>query len=281
MKQEHKAQVGGGWGARLANGYAYACAAICTLMGLLLLYGTFGEGRRMRQLLASPDALLGVSNHTVLVVAGVLHLVFGGYLLVTMDPLARGAMTGWAGLNYMIYRIGMASMGVTAPFPFLRAVAQNVGVAPRALDRAWWWVIVFYLAGACVLLMGEWCRWRRSMKKSFAERWREYRDTPTELVTAGQEKAGIGQAAPVSEAVQGDFKFTCPVCGQHIRCEMGYVGRQVHCPGCKKSVTVRKPDNLKMSCYFCQGHIEFPAHAIGQKLKCPHCNMDIGLKEPA
>jgi hypothetical protein len=293
MNHQLKVKSGSGWAVRLADGYAYTSAALCAAMGLLMIYGTSSEGPRMRQLLASSDAVLRVSNHTLLIVVGIIHLMLSVFLIVKRDPISCGAMTGWAGLNYLVYRVGMVSMGVAAPFSCVQAVAQNAGVAPATLDVWWRLVTLFYLTGACVILACEWRRWRRAKSKAFVERWREYRETPTVWVTTTQpeksvpgEKAATNSCRPVNgyaelinKAVKGDFKFTCPNCGQHIRCELDYTGRQVHCPGCKKSITLRKPEYLKMSCFFCKGHIEFPAHAIGQKLKCPHCKMDITLKE--
>jgi hypothetical protein len=74
-------------------------------------------------------------------------------------------------------------------------------------------------------------------------------------------------------------KMSCPACGGHIRFAAQNAGQAIPCPHCRKTITLRQPDNLKMSCFFCQGHIEFPPHALGQKIPCPHCKMDITLKE--
>jgi hypothetical protein len=35
-----------------------------------------------------------------------------------------------------------------------------------------------------------------------------------------------------------DFKFTCPHCKQHIRCDTSYVGTQINCPSCRHTITV-------------------------------------------
>lgn len=295
MNHELKVKSGSGWAARLADGYAYTSAALCAAMGLLMIYGTSSEGPRMRQLLASPDAVLGVSNHTVLIVVGVIHLVLSVFLIVKRDPISCGAVTAWAGFNYLVYRMGMAWMGVAAPFPGVRAVAQNAGVASATLDVWWRLVTLFYLTGACVILACEWRRWRRAKSRAFVEHWREYREKPALWGTAtrrekpapGEKSAtdpqvtGSGLAELINMAVNGHFKFTCPHCGQHIRCEDAYAGQEVICPGCKKSVMLRQPEDLKMSCFFCHGHIEFPAYAVGRKIQCPHCAKDITLKEPA
>jgi hypothetical protein len=36
----------------------------------------------------------------------------------------------------------------------------------------------------------------------------------------------------------GDFKFSCPACGQHLRAEDNYQGRQINCPACQAAFTV-------------------------------------------
>jgi outer membrane lipoprotein-sorting protein len=35
-----------------------------------------------------------------------------------------------------------------------------------------------------------------------------------------------------------EFKFSCPQCGQHIQCDVGYSGAQINCPTCKQSIVV-------------------------------------------
>ena len=270
----------------------------CAATRLLLLYGASIEGPRTWWLLSRPDAVLGISNHALLLVAAVIHLALSVVLTVKRDPMTCGALTGWLGLNYLVYRFGMDWLGKAAPFASIQAVARNLGVAPRNLDAAWQWITLFYLMGTCVILAGAWRHWRRAKSNDFLEHWREYRETPAlragavrpekprpgERVATESRIAGSDLVELINTSVKGAFKFTCPNCGQHIRCEAGYADQQVVCPGCNQSVTLRKAETLKMTCYFCQGHVEFPAHAIGQKMKCPQkngCQMDITLKEPA
>lgn len=35
-----------------------------------------------------------------------------------------------------------------------------------------------------------------------------------------------------------DVKFTCPSCGQHIKCEESHIGENIPCPGCAHMVRV-------------------------------------------
>ena len=38
-----------------------------------------------------------------------------------------------------------------------------------------------------------------------------------------------------------EFKFSCPQCGQHIACDVGYGGAQINCPTCKQAIVVPQP----------------------------------------
>ena len=35
-----------------------------------------------------------------------------------------------------------------------------------------------------------------------------------------------------------EFKFYCPKCGQHIKCDTGYAGTQINCPACHQAIVV-------------------------------------------
>ncbi len=35
-----------------------------------------------------------------------------------------------------------------------------------------------------------------------------------------------------------DFKFSCPHCDQHIRCDEKLAGRQIQCPGCNHLIVI-------------------------------------------
>jgi len=35
-----------------------------------------------------------------------------------------------------------------------------------------------------------------------------------------------------------EFKFSCPQCGQHIQCDVGYSGMQINCPSCQQAIVV-------------------------------------------
>lgn len=38
-----------------------------------------------------------------------------------------------------------------------------------------------------------------------------------------------------------EFKFSCPLCGQHIECDTSYAGALINCPACQQSIIVPQP----------------------------------------
>jgi DNA-directed RNA polymerase subunit RPC12/RpoP len=38
-----------------------------------------------------------------------------------------------------------------------------------------------------------------------------------------------------------EFKFNCNHCGQRMKCEEQFVGREIECPACKRNVVVPWP----------------------------------------
>src|SRR5277367_2198561 len=39
-------------------------------------------------------------------------------------------------------------------------------------------------------------------------------------------------------ASMSEFKYACPVCGQHIKCDSSQAGAQMECPTCFQKITV-------------------------------------------
>ena len=38
-----------------------------------------------------------------------------------------------------------------------------------------------------------------------------------------------------------EFKFSCPACGQHIRCDTSYIGTKTKCPTCQNTIVIPPP----------------------------------------
>lgn len=282
MKSDAKGKSPAEWKARLSDWYAYSCAAIFALMGLLMFYAATGEARRVMQILTSVDAVTGFSNWTLLNGCGVIHLVLAVCLLAARTPLLCGMLTGWAGVNYLVYCLGMTWMKVASPLPCVRAVAMRADVAPETLDGVWKALIFYLLTGASMIAWREWQRGKAIKDAAYDAQWRDYLgEVVVEKVKRKKGgKEGDSTKPDNDSSLSTELKVACPNCGQHIRHGAGYAGNEVTCPSCKKSIKLFGAEDLKISCFFCEGHIQFPAHALGKKMPCPHCHKDITLIEP-
>jgi DNA-directed RNA polymerase subunit RPC12/RpoP len=154
----------------------------------------------------------------------------------------------WLSMNLVMYRAGLACFGMRGGFRGYFANLSGVfGISPNTADEMLKIMVLYLLIGSSISLLFPWA-WTRMRK--------------------------------VSVQTNGHIKNFCPSCGGKVEFPVDGIGREIPCPHCQTTITLRKRENLKMSCFFCKEHIEFPAHALGQKIHCPHCNMDITLKEP-
>jgi DNA-directed RNA polymerase subunit RPC12/RpoP len=155
----------------------------------------------------------------------------------------------WLSMNLLIYRAGLAYYGMHGGFRgYLGNLSDVFGISPDTADGMLNMMVLYLLIGSSISLLFPWA-WTRMRKSS----------------------ANAG----------GRIKNFCPACGGKVEFPVHEIGRQIACPHCQTTITLRKPESLKMSCVLCGGHIEFPAHAIGQKIPCPHCAKTITLLKPA
>ena len=107
------------WVTPLFKGYIYFTAALLGAIGAMLFLVTWNcKIRDIQPWLNGPDLLLGLSNRTVLLLAGALHLAFSGWLFATRDLINRVIAALWVGLNCLVYRAAMGwVMKTGVPFP--------------------------------------------------------------------------------------------------------------------------------------------------------------------
>ena len=211
--------------------------------GGILLFGGIAkllEVSGNAQQLEISDPIFGIYFRHLLFCIGIVELIVACLCLFTQKTVLSLWLVAWLVANFVVYRIGLWTMGWYHPYVWLQGLMTTLNASPFLAD-------VISLGGAVFLLTG-----------SFAIFW-------VERQTA--------QAAKFQ-------KIACPSCGGRVKFSAQNIGQQIPCPHCQIVITLRKPDeNLKMSCFFCKEHIEFPIHALGQKIKCPHCQMDMILME--
>jgi len=94
---------------------------------------------------------------------------------------------------------------------------------------------------ASAAFLGRWKQLRQQQITS--ESYYPLPDSSTAVKSAGRGFAGPTRDSSGSPGNlrAGEFKFSCPKCGQHIRCDQGYSGRQINCPACRHEIRVPEP----------------------------------------
>lgn len=159
-----------GGGGSVLNAYIYVGAFALLLSGFLLLFAS-GEPLLV---LRHRDVLFGVSNRTVLVLAGTGHLAVSTCVFVARSANMRVAVLLWLALNHLVYRLGLGWMEVREP-PVLRAVSLRLGIRPETLDAGWKWFIGYLIVGSAVVLLLEWRGRKRQKAEAFMEEYRRRR----------------------------------------------------------------------------------------------------------
>lgn len=226
--------------------YIRIAGAAFVISGLVMFLATSGTDR----LLVKTEPLLEVQNATFLWLGGAFHLVAGGLLLAPLDELRRCLLALWAGTWHLIYFIGMVCMKVATPFPAVQLVGWKIGANnPRIVDIVWRFFILYLLIGGSSYLVWEWRRTKRRAAADYLDEWKHRREeVATGVHNASQpvkppaEKPMELAPAKKLDVTEPDgalgFKLGCPHCGQHVRCDADYAGRQVECPACKKPFRV-------------------------------------------
>lgn len=141
---------------------------------------------------------------------------------------------------YILYGVGMAwVMNVAAPFPAVVAVAWKLGINSKMTDICWKLFIAYLVLGGFLVVALEWRRLKQLEAQAFLKGWGEVR--AHEVVKGDSHLRNATKAEVVAKSLP-EFKFFCPSCGQHIRCDAGYVDRKINCPSCKDRIVVPQPN---------------------------------------
>jgi len=195
-----------------------------------------------------PDPVLGIPLRYAVLIAGIFELVVALICLFGKRVGLQVGLTAWLAINFLVFQIGVYAMHCHWQATGIGSLTDPLHLTRGITGIIIGFIPIYLLAGSGTASFWLW------FGKHAENRLKE--ETKS-------------------------IKMSCPTCGTHIRFESARVGQQIDCPQCRKSITLRRPENLKMACYFCHGHMEFPAYAVGEKMPCPHCKMDITLKEVA
>jgi len=236
---------------RLVKRLVRGSAVVFATTGLVMLYGA----RDYIPPLEQPDPVLGLSTRSFLCIAGLVHLAISGCLCATRDPVTLGLFACWAALNYIVYLAGAAWLKAAGTIPAVVVLGWELGVSAEVIYTVWGVFIAYLVLGGLLLVVLERRRQLRLQAEAFLKGWGDMRQAPAPPSPGGRasprtqtssESSGSqgsprrspSQVGSSKESVPADFKFSCPLCGQHIRYEARYSGRRIECPACRKQIVV-------------------------------------------
>jgi hypothetical protein len=253
MKTDKRHEAKPGLRDWLLKGYVYPLTALLALSGVMMLMAAMESAPLLRQ----TDPLTGLSTRTLLRIVGCLHVAVAGWLCLERDLLARGLLLLWVACNWICYSAGTAwAMNVSPPFPLETMLAWKVGVGQNLMHLLCQFLLAYMVGGGLLALASEWRRTGQLKAEAFLRHWEEVRQAPHAPATPGGRTSTPAQTSSESPGNQGsrarspsqtpsaaepgppDLRFSCPKCGQHIRCEAGYSGRKITCPACRQEILV-------------------------------------------
>ena len=137
--------------------FSYCAAVILIVTASAKLLSASGTAR----VLALPDALLTLTNRTVLVLAGSSELLLACYLIFGRKSWLKTPLVAWLATNFLIYRLGLLWMGVHKPCGCLGTITDALSIPPATVDLLMKIVLAYLLAGSYGLIVLEWGRGRK------------------------------------------------------------------------------------------------------------------------
>lgn len=213
------------------KGYLYLTATVLGLIGLFLLYTVWATRNSGDWWLGWRDPLLGLSNRSLLLLGGVLHVGVAAFLFASRDLTNRLLASLWLGLNHLIYYAGIVTMEPTALPNTERFLAWRLGITPNSVDARWKIFQAYLIVVSAVFLFLLWRRSKRLGNEAWFKHWQESRNHPPK-----------GKPTQLRKAEQAnDFtKNTCSHCGGRIAFPRSRVGEQIACPHCAMTITLRE-----------------------------------------
>jgi hypothetical protein len=241
--------------------------SIIPLFAILAFAAFFTAWGVPDDLAGEKDAVSGLTEGTMLIIWAMLNLAVAAYLLVTQDLIDQALAILWFGLSHVIYGLGMYWCKADFSFPTVILLGQQFGISPSTANYCWELLVAYLFIPSLACLFIEWRRFKQGRAEAFERNWRKARKNQERVSVARtiipplsspetQNPSTHESASPHGVDSQNDisrgtdikmeevkakpapleFTFSCPNCGQHIKCDEGYVNRQINCPTCGKQI---------------------------------------------
>jgi hypothetical protein len=136
--------------ARRAGRIFVTCSAVTLLATALLKLMNVRQGGPV---LALQEPLLGLSYRSVFLLSAGTEIAVAIVALVAADVRHQLLAITWMAASFTLYRIGLSTIGYTAPCQCLGTVTEGIGIDPRSADQIARWLAWSMCSGGFALLL--------------------------------------------------------------------------------------------------------------------------------
>jgi hypothetical protein len=214
--------------------FVLAAGAILVFMGGSQILG----GLANVQLLEMSDPIFGLPFRDLMLFLGAAELLIAFPCLFTNKRTLSLSLVAWLSANFIVYRIGLWSMGWHHSCGFLIA---PLGLSLASTDIVFSLSSIFLFVGSVMILWSDYKATQAAhfLKISCPACGGHVRFAIQNL---GQQiPCPHCRAAMVLQSPGETMKMTCFLCGGHVEFPVHAIGQKIPCPHCAKSITLLKP----------------------------------------
>ena len=184
------------------------------------------------------EPIAGIEFRHLFIVLGIAEVLVACLCLFTKKRNLTLVLMAWLAANFLVYRIGLWTMGWPHPYVFLASVMKILDTSPIIADRIISLFAVILFGGSTTLLWFGNGNLRDFIKMSC-------------LSCGGHIKfdsQNIGQKIPcphcettVTLRAGENLKMSCFFCKEHIEFPPHAIGEKMPCPHCKMDITLMEP----------------------------------------
>jgi hypothetical protein len=189
------------------------------------------------QLLELSDPIFGLPFHSLMLSLGIIELFIAFSCLFTNKRTLSLSLVAWVSANFIVYRIGMWSMGWHRSCGFL---IDPLGLSLTATDVIFSLSSAFLLVGSITTL---WLERRTVQMANFLKM-----SCPSCGVHIRFVIQNLGQIIPCPHCQKEttlrkpeNIKMSCYFCKEHIEFPAHALGQKIKCPHCNRGITLMDP----------------------------------------
>jgi hypothetical protein len=218
---------------RLPEFAAYFAGVVLAFVGTAEIISSFGSSES----LDIKDPIFGLGFRWLMGATAIIHLTLSFLILFTKRKLLGLGLTIWIVGNFLVYRIGLWTMGWmhSSGFNF-----DGIGISLKATDVITVWIALFLLAASCVVC---WMGNRRIQATTFLKNFCPACGGHVKFAfeNEGRQIPCPHCAKPMKLRREDNLKMSCFFCHEHISFPAHAIGQKIACPHCKMDITLKEP----------------------------------------